>query len=212
MWFAGYPTAKLDTCGQTTSAATNPGRTAATAGVVFKRRIQDNFSGVFGLEAWFRFSSTNNTTASYLSMSVYNRDGANAYHSRVWLDPAGNNTPMHGRILDGVASAGGTATYADVVTSGNQNGAGSHMYDLTATGGRGDKAGGWHYVKLVTDFKAKKYVSLKLDGEPTVDLSSYSMDATATTGAAMMHFSFEYSATTASRRYVHIAQVKGYGE
>lgn len=209
--FAGKPSIRLDTQGVSSGGATNPGRTAITTGVVFKRRVHDGFTGIFGMDGWFRLTSTNNTSNAFLSMSVYNRDGTNAYHSRVWLDPAGNNTPMQARILDGdaTAAAAGVAQYVSVSTSVLQNGGGSHIYEPAT--GRLDRAGGWHYIKLMTNMVTKKYVSLQLDGQAPVDLSAYSMDVTASTGFAGMHFSFEYAGSTSSRRYANIAQVTGYG-
>lgn len=207
--FAGLPSIKLDTQGQSSGGATNPGRTANTSGVVFKRRIQDNFTGKFGVACWFRFSSTNLTGNTFFSLSLYNRDGTNAHHGRVWLDLNGNNANMHGRILDGVASSGGTATFADVVTSDLQYGGGSHLWEPIS--GRLDRAGGWHYAKLIVDIRPtiNKYVSLQLDGR-LVDCTGYSLDDTASTGAAMMHFSVEFVASTATvPRYMHIAQLTG---
>lgn len=209
--FGGLPTLLLDTNGQSTGAMTNPGRTAATSGVVIKRRIHDGYRSIVGVEAWFRLTSLNNTSNSKLSMSIYNRDGTNAHHFRVWLDPNGNNTPMHGRILDGLATntvsgtnGSGAATYADVITSVSQNGGGSHLYDLPS--GREDRAGGWHYAKMVVNFATLRYVSLQLDAE-TVDISGYLADITASTGMAGMHMSFEFSGQTTTPRYINIANM-----
>lgn len=215
--FGGLPSLRLDPQGNSSGSA-NPGRTANILGVVVKRRVHDGFTGRFGMEAWFRFTSKNLTSNSFLAMSVYNRDGANAFHGRVWLDPNGNNFPLVGRILDGAATAtangatptapGGAATYTAVATSVLQNGAGSHTFDPVT--GSMDKVGGWHYVKLVVDMAAKKYVSLTLDGQPVTDLSAYSMDNVTSPGFAGMHFSFEYFASTTTRpRYINVAQVIG---
>src|SRR6266568_5704609 len=77
--FGGLPSLRLDPQGNVGSGS-NPGRTASTAGVVVKRRIHDGFSSNFGIEAWFRFTSRNLTSSTFLSMSLYNRDGTNAYH------------------------------------------------------------------------------------------------------------------------------------
>lgn len=211
----GLPSLRLDPQGQANAGMTNPGRTAVTAGVVAKRRIHDNFTGNIGMEAWFRFTSKNLTSNTYFSMSIYNRDGTNAYHGRVWLNPNGNNQPMLAQILDGAATAvgGGTnpsaaATYTTVATSVLQNGAGTHTFDPTT--GSLDKVGGWHYIKLVVNMAAKRYVSLKLDSQPVVDLSSYQMDTTTSSGFAGMHFSFEMAATTATApRWINVAQVIG---
>lgn len=207
--FNGRPTLRLDPQGQVNSGATNPGRTAATSGVVVKRRIHDGFRHLYGIEFWFRMTSLNLTTNTFFSASVYNRDGTNAYHSRVWFNPNGNNQPMLAQILDGAASAtAGSAVYATVATSVQQNGAGSHTFEPKS--GRLDRAGGWHWAKLVANFATKKYVSLQFDGESLVDLSSYSMDVTASTGFAGMHHSFEFSASTSTRpRFVNVANMIG---
>lgn len=209
--FGGLPSLRLDTNSQSTGPITNPGRTAATTGVIAKRRIHDGYRGIIGVEGWFRFTSLNNTSNAKLSMSIYNRDGTNAHHFRVWLDPNGNNQPMKGRILDGAATGlasgtngSGAATYFDAITSVSQNGAGSHTYDPPT--GRLDLAGGWHYVKMVVDFATLKYVSLQLDAE-TADISGYSADITATTGFAGMHLSWEYSGQTTTPRFVNIANM-----
>lgn len=213
--FGGLPTLRLDPQGQVNSGATNPGRTASTSGVVVKRRLIDGFRHKVGLEGWFRFSSTNLTSNAFLSMSIYNRDGTNAYHGRVWLDPNGNNQPLVARILDGTATgiASGTnpasaATYTAVVTTANQYAAGTHLYN--PAGGQLDRAGGWHYVKMVVDMVNKTYVSIQIDGEAPVDISSYTLDITTSTGAAMLHYSWEFSASTSTRpRFVNLANLAG---
>lgn len=213
----GRPSLRLDTGGNSNGGPANPNRTAVTSGVVVKRRIHDGYRHRFGMEFWFRFTSLNLTSNALLSASIYNRNGTQAHHGRVWLDPAGNNTPMHARILDGAATntlsgtnGAGTAVYADVSTSVSQNGAGTHTYDVPS--GRLDRAGGWHWCKLVVDFTTLKYVSVQLDGETAVDLSTYNLDVTDTTGFAGMHHSFEFSASTATRRFVNIANIIGTNE
>ena len=213
MW-NGKPTLRLDTGGVANAGATNPGRTVSTSGVVMKRRIHDGFRHAFGVEFWFRMTSLNLTTNTFVSMSIYNRDGTNATHGRIWLDPNGNNVPMVGRILDGTATnalsgtnPASTAVYTAVTTSVNQNGAGTHTYDVPT--GRLDRAGGWHWCKLVVDFRTGKYVSIQLDGESAVDLSAYTLDVTTSAGMAGMHHSFEISATTSTRRFINIANVIG---
>lgn len=212
--FNGRPSLRLDTGGQTNGSATDPGRTANVGGPVVKRRLLDNYAHRFGVEGWFRMSSLNLTSNALFSLSIYNRNGASAHHGRVWLDPNGNNVPMVARILDGTATgiASGTnpasaATYVAVSTSTAQNGGGSHTYDVPS--GRLDRAGGWHWVKLVVDFTTLKYVSLQLDGLPLVDLSTYTLDITASTGFAGMHHSWEFSASTSTRRFVNIANMIG---
>lgn len=206
--FNGKPTLRLDPQGQTNGGATSPGRTAATGGVVVKRRIHDGFRHRFGMEFWFRMTSLNLTSNTFFSASIYNRDGANAYHARAWFDPNGNNQPMLAKILDGdaTAAAGGTATWATVSTSYSQNGAGSHTFEPKS--GRLDRVGGWHWAKLVVDFTSRKYVSLQFDGEQPVRLGGYSMDVTSSSGFAGLHHSFEFSATTSTApRFVNVANV-----
>jgi len=213
--FNGKPTLRLDPQGQTNGSATNPGRTANTGGVVVKRRLHDGFRHQFGMEFWFRFSSINLTSNTIFSASIYNRDGTNAYHGRLWLNPNGNNQPMLVQLLDGAATntASGTnpssaATYTTVVTSVLQNGAGSHTFEPKS--GRLDRAGGWHWCKLVVDMATKKYVSVQVDGEAVVDCSSYLLDTTTSSGFAGMHHSFEFSASTSTApRFVSIANMVG---
>lgn len=209
---AGNPTMRLDNGGNVNGAPANPNRTAITTGVVTKRRVHDGYAHKFGMEFWFRYTSLNLTSNALLSASIYNRNGAQAHHARVWLDPAGNNVPMVARILDGVATIAANpgqttngsapAVYTAAVTSLQQNGAGTHTYDPPT--GRLDRAGGWHSCKLVVDFANLKYVSIQLDGQPATDLSPYLLDITDTTGFAGLHLSFEFSASTSTRRFVHI--------
>lgn len=233
--FNGRPSVRLDTQGQVNGGATNPGRTAATSGVVFKRRIHDSFSGLFAIECWFRFTSTNNngTTTPFFSLSVYNRTGTDtaadgsvdtslAWHSRLWLFQNGNNLDLTGLVLDGAATntanGGGTtgrggtvAVYTKVTTSYLQNGAGSHNWDPSASSGRLDRAGGWHYAYLASNMATKKYVACRIDSQPFIDLSGYDLDCTTSSGFAGMHFSAEYSANTSTRRFMNIAALTGYG-
>lgn len=215
---------RLETNSQNAGATSNPGRTAVTSGVIAKMRIHDNLAGRWGLSMWFRLTGLNNTSNSKLSMSIYNRTGIDttqtppdipsqeARHFRVWLDPNGNNQSMVARILDGAATAAansgdptspsGTAVYTAAATSWNQNGGGSHLYDVPSR--RLDRVGGWHWVKMVVDFSTGRYVSLQLDSM-IADISEYEQDVTTSTGFAGMHLSTEYHGNTATNRYVHIA-------
>jgi hypothetical protein len=220
MTFNGMPSCRLDTQGNSGAGLTSPGRTASTSGVVFKRRIHDNFSGVFGVEVWFRFTSLNITSNTYPCLSVYNRDGVDAWHGRLWLDPNGNNQPLVGRVLDGAATkalnggdgrSGTLTSWRDVATIEHQYAGGSHLYDISAGSGRGDKVGGWHYAALFVDLDAKRYRRAQVDNIDQTDLGGFQLDQTASAGAAMMHFSFEFMASTATRRYMHIANVRGFG-
>lgn len=196
----------------TTSTAINPSRTAITTGVVAKRRIHDGFLGTFGVETWFRFTSTNNTSNVLPVLSVYNRDGASAWHGRLWLKVQGNNLPIDACILDGAASAaanadalnGAGAIWRKVDESRLQNGGGTHLYEPGA--GRMDRAGGWHWCRLVVDFATKTYVSVQIDGNAAIDLTAYVLDQTTTSGFAGWHSSFEYAGLTSSARYMHLSR------
>lgn len=195
-----------------TTTAINPGRTAVTTGIVAKRRIHENFLERIGMEVWFRLTSSNNTSNTYPTLSIYNRDGTSAWHGRIWLRPQGNNLPLDLLILDGAATAavnavpltGGGAAWRTVDTSLLQNSSGTHLYEPFS--GRMDRAGGWHWCKLVVDFSTKMYVSAQIDGRPVVDLSAYQLDMTTTAGFAGMHCSFEYCAGTTTPRYMHTAK------
>jgi hypothetical protein len=219
---SGNPAAYTDTgtaaSGAIPVAATTscPGRTASTAGVVAKRRILDPFVGALGFEGWFRMTSTGLTSNTYPVLAIYNRDGTSAFHGRVWLNPITNNGNMQAFILDGNASAasnfgagptGSGAVWVSKATSTLQNSAGSHSY-MPSTG-QFDQSGGWHHVKLIIDTLNKTYLSLRLDGGPIVDLSSYALDVTTTSGAAMNHFSVEMMATTSTYRYMHWNTLRG---
>lgn len=195
----------------TVPTAQNPARTAITTGVVAKRRIHDSFVDTFGVDVWFRLTSTNNTSGAFPSLSLYNRDGTSAWHGRLWFKPQGNNLPLDACILDGAATAaanvdplnGAGAIYRKVDESTIQNSSGSHLYEPST--GRMDQAGGWHWGRLVVNFATKRYVSCQIDGNAPVDLSAYSLDKTTSSGFAGWHSSFEYSAATTTRRFMHIA-------
>src|SRR5687768_1489674 len=84
--YDGAPSCRLSLNGEQNAGATSPGRTAATSGIVLKRRLHDGYRGRFGMEFWFRMSSLNLTSNTLFSASIYNRNGTDAHHFRVWLD------------------------------------------------------------------------------------------------------------------------------
>lgn len=200
--FAGLPSIRLNPQGSTTGNS-EPGTSPLTTGVVMKRRIHDDYSGKFGVECWFRWTSANNTSNILTSMSLYNRtraDGGHFYMSRLWFDPGGNNSEPWVKVLKADAS------YELIATVTNQDGTGSHLYDPTT--GQIDKAGGWHYAKLVTDLENKEYVRCQFD-DKIVDLTGVPIYIGNSAGFAGMHFSFEYSQRTSTRRFMNIAQFCG---
>jgi hypothetical protein len=226
--FGSRPTIRLQTQGQTNGSATNPGRTANTSGVVYKRRIQDGFSGIFAIDLWFRLTSTNNNGVAnpLFSVSIYNRTGTDTdgtqlglarpvvvqperqqqEHRREHSRRHGHRRRQrrcpadrpHGRLHAGRPPTSRTAPARTTTTR-------------QPSSGRLDRAGGWHYAYLAVDLKNKKYVECQVDSNPIVDLSTYNLDQTTSAGAAMMHFSTEYSATTSTDRFMNIANVTGYG-
>ncbi len=201
--FNGFPSARLDAQGNFITGA-NPGTTGPNlGGVVFKRRISDSTltagpGGVFGLEFWLRFTSSNLIVNGneLFSCSIYNRDGANGYFGRVWLNTASATVSLQ-RLTGGSWVQFNTYTVSDQ----------SHTYHLDL--GSSDTAGQWHYCKLIVDMVNKKYVSFQFNNQ----LSTFSdpIITTADTGPQALHFSFEQGQANSSttRRYVNIAHVVG---
>jgi hypothetical protein len=202
--YAGMPSLRLDCQGNTTPNS-DPGRTATTAGIVFKRRLSQIVRGVSSVECFWRLTSNNAVGSNaFFSMSHYNRDGVNAHHGRIWLD----TTNAGAYVLKYLAS-GGTWT-ACPTTNGISSTINlalvQHLYDLPNS--NIDKAGGWMWWRLRVDFNANKYVDCTFN-DMYFDLSSASLDDTASTGAQMLHFSVEYSQKTSTRRWMSIAQMVG---
>jgi hypothetical protein len=197
--FGGLPSVRLDPQGSASGNASVPG-TIDTNGVVFKRRIQDSFSGRFAVELWIRHTTTASQGAqNYFVVSHYNRDGVNAWHARLWFDTSGGVTSTALRYAQ---SGGSWPTLATITDQGNAQ----HTYALA--GNLKDKAGQWWYVKLCADFVTKKYVYAQY-GDHFYDMSGLDLHTAASSSQAVMHFSAEYAAVGTSARYVNIAQVIG---
>jgi hypothetical protein len=192
---------------QTTTARTNPGRTADTLGCVCKFR-RNNLVGtngipssVFGWEQWIRLTSNNNFSSNVnISASIYNRDGTNLWIGRFWLNTA--VTPVTLNILanGGTYTQVGTYNIADGGTYQPENG----LFD---------RAGAWNYVKLVVDMYNKVYKSLQFnenfyDLTNTAVLSNNALDTTADAGTRTLHFSTEFAQQTSpsTERFINIAQ------
>lgn len=200
--FAGLPSVRLDPQGTISSNATVPG-TIDTNGVVFKRRIQDNYSGRFAVEMWVRFTHASSTGAgNYFCVSHYNRDGTNSWHGRLWFDWTGDQT----MALRYVVTGNTWPTLATITGQGGAAGGSQHNYSLS--GNLIDKTGQWNYVKLCCDFVTKKYVYAQWNNV-LYDMAGLDMHTAASTSQAVMHFSTEYASTSGTTRFVNIAQVVG---
>lgn len=200
--FNGRPTVRLDPQGNTNASATTPGTSPLTQGVVFKRRINDGFSGTFGMETWLRWTSANNNASGpgvLTTASLYNRDGTSAWLSRFWID---TSTGTDQAALSYLNSSG---TYTQLASVTNQSFT-QHQWDPVNSGW--DRAGTWHYVKLITNMQSKQYVSIQFDDQ-VFSLSGTSIYQLASTGAKTMHFSVDYSQKTATRRFMNVGPVVG---
>ncbi len=199
--FGGLPTARLDPQG-TVLGATNPGTSGPSlSGVVFKRRVKDNYSGLFGMEFWLRLTSGNQlaNANSIPSCSIYNRDGLNGHFARIWFDlsDAGGNISL--RYLN---SSGTYVLFDTWVQNTNY-----HAYQLDQ--GFTDVAGEWYYVKFIADMKNKNYVSFQFNDRVTTFAANTGMRIVADTSPADQHFSIEYAQNSSVRRFINIAQVIG---
>jgi len=201
--FMGRPTARLDPMGINDS-ATQSGAPLDTSGVIYKIRLASPQTGagagVYGFEGWMRFTSNGCDTDIYPSVALYYRDGTNAYHSKVWIDTV---TDSASKLVDlkYFNSAGTFTQFGQYLyqVSGHAYNPFAKLYD---------KAGGWHYFRLVTDMGTLKYTSFQFN-EVTYDLSANSIRTSASTSQTMLHFSVEMNQHTSSRRWINIADLVG---
>jgi hypothetical protein len=196
----------------------NPTGSPLTSGVVFKRRLDDQFSGKFGHEVWFRPTSKSAATSatSVFSVSLYNRDGSSFWAARwmpqlaIGMFPAGgvwnNDNQLHW-FVTGTSTAGFVWQPLGFAT---RTGYSQHSWDPVA--GSWDRAGGWNYCKIIANFATQQYVSIQ------VNETVYTSGVTGTalyqgvgdTGAKMMHFSTELAmAQSATRRFWNVGMYRG---
>jgi len=213
--FAGRPTMRLDPQGTTATAGSGPATMGPSNYVICKRRIIDQFSGVFAVSLWLRFTSSSSAINSYTTISVYNRDSANAYYGRLWLDTSGDNsagTYNAGAPKTLLAKTLGTdgTTWTTRGTILNQ---GTDEHSYKPSGNFVDKTGLWWFVKLAVNLNTKKYVYAQV-ADQFVDLTGLDIFTSAATSQSVMHFSVEYGATSGSpaRRYINVASVTGTAE
>lgn len=219
----GTPAASVTTANLTTATMTvnnpNPNCTGSpvTSGVVFKRRIDDQFSGRFGNSFWFRPTGKSASTSftSVFTGSIYNRDGANLWAARcliqtsVGMSPSGgvwNNDNQLLWFVTGTSSAGFLLVPFAFITKAAFN---QHSFDPVS--GSWDRAGGWHYMKIVADFAQRQYVSIQFNETVYTSMAGQPLyQGIGDTGAKMMHFSIELAqAQSATRRFWNVAKVAG---
>lgn len=198
--FNGYPSVRLDPQGKFASATTTPGGSPLISTPVFKRRLQFPVSGIWGVSMWIRWTSTNNGTNVYTTASLYNRDGTNAYMSRIWIDTT--VTPIVLRYLTTQVAA---PYYVWTQFATCQSDPITHMYDLPA--GKLDKAGQWSYIRLVTNFNTGAYVGCQFN-QTWYDLTGVPYYVFASAGAQALHGSIEYTPKNSTLRYINMAQLE----
>jgi hypothetical protein len=221
----GNPSLRLDPQGVINSLG-SPSSGPATNGVIVKRRISNLIKGTYAWDGWVRWTAQNNTVNVYTTVSNYNRNGVNAFYSRIWLDtttgssgasnPDGSGLPyVNLQYLNSSATWTQFGTYNQRVAD--------HLWDPINNPGKLDNAGIWHYFRLVTDFTGEKYVSFQLNDiiwnsstfvTPTnggatqaSNLGGQTFYSAADTGARVMHFSVEFSQGSSTRRFMNIAQL-----
>ena len=196
----------------------NPNATGSplTSGVVLKRRIDDQFSGRFGHEVWYRPTSKSSSTSftSVFAVSLYNRDGQNYWAARfmpqlaIGMNPGtwNNDNQLHW-FLTGTSTGGFIWQPLGFAT---RSGYSQHSWDPVS--GSWDRAGGWNYCKIVADFAAKQYVSVQVnEAIYTSGVAGTALyEGVSDTGAKMMHFSVELAqAQSATRRFWNVAKYTG---
>lgn len=202
--FSGLPSARLDPQGNIQTGGSNPGVTGPNqTGVVFKRRIADNFSGIFGMEFWFRLTSANwiNNGNSLFACSIYNRDGVNGHWGRIWFNTSAANMSLQ-------YLTAGTWTQLDTRAVSDN----SHTYEPDIPTDTIDKAGEWHYAKLAVDLVKNQYVSFQFENKfygAGTAIAGAPIIVSADTGPQALHFSFEVGQLSATRRFLNIAQIVG---
>lgn len=197
----------------------NPGNSPNTSGVVWKRRIDDQYSGPYGNSVWLhptgQSSASSNTTI--LSVSLYNRDGANFTACRLgWQFAIGmnqtaawNNDNTLLWYLDNAAPFGAQQRF---VPFAFETRAASSQHSWDPVNGSWDRAGVWHFAKLVTDFNLQQIVSIQVDEKVYTSMAGRPMYSAAASGAKTMHFSVELGQTTSTRRWWNAGPVVGTAE
>lgn len=217
----GTPAASVTTAniGTSVMAACNPNPNATgsplTSGVVYKRRLDDSFSGKFGNSFWFRPTSKSAASSftSVLTGSLYNRDGQNFWASRCMVQVAvGMNPGTWNNDNQLLWYVTGTSTGGFLwvpFAFSTKTGYSQHSWDPVS--GSWDRAGGWNYMKIVADFVNLQYVSIQVNDTTYASMAGVPLyQGIGDTGAKMMHFSIELAqAQSATRRFWNVANVVG---
>ncbi len=168
--------------------------------VIFKRRIRDEFKHAFGFELWF-YLSANNIANSQVSFSLYNRDGTNIVAARLWVKTSAN--PVALAYLDST----GTWQTLDATV---MNTIGTTRFDEGAGSTAHDAAGDWNYLKMVADFRTRKWTSVQFNDRTYPNFAGTRMLESADAAVAdLLHFSVELSRNSSVRAWFHIAQCVG---
>jgi hypothetical protein len=210
--------------GSATMAVNNPnpnptGNAQPSAGVVLKRRINDQFSSTFGHEFWWKPTSKSAMTSatSVFTHRLYNRDGNSGWAGSIYPQSAVGMTRQvwsNDYLLlwyaTGTGSGGAGATWVPlgfVVGAFNQ-----HAWDPVS--GSWDAAGCWNYSKLIVNMVTHQYVSYQFNETLYTSCAGQPIyQSTGDTGAKIMHFSIELGmAQSAARRFFNVAHVIGTAE
>ena len=189
----------------------NPNATGSpvTTGVVFKRRIDDGYSGKFGHAFWSRATSKSAATSftSVFTGSIYNRDGQNFWAARcllqctIGMNPgtfSSDNALMW--YVTSTSSAGFLWVPFAFLRTNSTN---QHTWE--PGGGSWDRAGCWHYWKIIADFANKVYVSIQID-DTVYAITDSMYQGIGDTGAKSMHFSVELAqAQSSTRRFWNVS-------
>jgi hypothetical protein len=220
----GTPAASVTTAniGTAVMAVNNPNPNATgsaiTNGVVFKRRLDDAFSGRFGHSFWYRPTSKSSASSftSVFTGSLYNRDGQNFWASRCMIQVAVGMNPgtwnNDNQLLWYVTSTS-TAGFLWVPFAFSRfTGYSQHSWD--PVGGSWDLAGGWNQMKIVADFVSLQYVSIQVNDIVYTSMAGVPLyQGIGDTGAKMMHFSVELAqAQSNTRRFWNVANFAGTAE
>jgi hypothetical protein len=210
--------------GTATMACGNPnpnptGNAQPTASVVFKRRINDQFSGKFGHELWWKPTSKSTVTSATSSFChrLYNRDGYSGYAGSIYPQSAvgmtrqvWSNDFMLLWASTGTGSGGSNCTW--IPLGFHQGAFAQHAWD--PVGGSWDRAGCWNYSKIILDMSAHAWVSYQFNETLYTSIAGTPVyQSTGDTGAKIMHFSVEAGmAQSSARRFFNVAHIVGTAE
>ena len=198
----------------------NPtGNAQPGAGVVFKRRMNDQFSGKFGHELWWKPTSKSaiSSATSTFCHRLYNRNGYSGYAGSIYPQSAIGMTRAvwaNDYLLlwysTGTGSGGSGCVW---VPLGFHQGAFSqHAWDPVQ--GSWDRAGCWNYSKIILNMSTQQWVSYQFNETLYTSLAGVPLyQSVGDTGAKIMHFSVDLAmAQSSTRRFYNVAHIVGTAE